>query len=308
MLGAHDGWPSNTRGPFPQYARWFDHHVRGKRNGIARERPVSLYLSNGSHKRSIDGHWTHMTGSAWPLRATRWSRLYLSPAKSGSAHSINDGSLSTRAPGLRETQSYPFAPADGLETDPHTTSTISGAGAFGFTLDGGATFVPALTDMQLAEPMSLTYTLPAFRTAVDAVGPASLDVWASSTAPMTDLVAILADVTPDGTANAVAQGQLRTSYPRVVGSRSLRDPRTGDIVEPYPDFSKQDNAAAGTMRRYHVEILPIGNHFAAGHRVRLYLVGTSGGQQGAQPALDSVSIGGSTASRLVFPTVGHAIR
>jgi uncharacterized protein len=308
VIGAHDGWPSNTRGPFPQYARWFDRHVRGVRNGVARDPSVSLYLSNGSHKRAIEGHWTRIDASDWPPRSTRWTRLYLSPARSGTAGSVNDGSLTSRRPGSRATQSYPFTPSDGLETDPHTVSTISGAGGYGFSLDGGATYVPALTDMQLAEPMSLTYTLPPFKTAVDAVGPASLDVWASSTAPRTDLVAILADVGPDGRANPVATGQLRTSYPTVVSSRSLRDPRSGDIVEPYADFFRRNEAPPGTLRRYHVEILPIGNHFAAGHRLRLYLVGTSAAQQGAPPAVDSISIGGPTPSRLLFPTITRAGR
>ncbi|MBV9212783.1 MAG: CocE/NonD family hydrolase [Actinobacteria bacterium] len=308
VLGAHDGWPTNTPGPFPQYTRWFDHYVRRIRNGVRRERPVSLYLSNGSHKQAIDGHWTHVSGSDWPLRRTRWTRLYLSPTASGSARSLNDGSLSKHAPRTQTTQSYPFTPSDSLETDPHTISTISGAGGYGFSLDGGATYLPALTDLQLAEPMSLTYTWGPFPEAVDAVGPASLDVWASSTATVTDLVAILADVAPDGTANPVATGQLRTSYPHVIGSRSLLDPRTGELVEPYPDFSKQDQAPPATLRRYHIEILPIGNDFAAGHRLRLYLVGTSIAQQGAPPAIDSVSIGGMTPSSLAFPTIDHQDR
>ena len=305
VMGAHDGWPSNTAGPFPHYARWFDRHVRGIHNGVGREPPVSLYLSNGSHKRAIDGHWTHITGSQWPLRSTRWHRYYLSPAKSGSAKSINDGSLTRCPPRANTTQSYPFTPSDSFETDPHTISTISGAGGHGFSIDGGATYVPALTDMQVAEPESLTYTLPPFKTPVDAAGPASLDVWASSTGPVTDLVAILADVAPDGTANAVATGQLRTSYPDVIRSRSLTDSRTGEIVEPYADFTNQHQATPGKLRRYHLEILPVGNHFAAGHRLRLYLVGTSTAQQGSPAAVDSVSLGGATASRLVFPTVAH---
>ena len=75
VMGAHDGWPSNTPGPFPQYARWFDHYVRGIGNGIDREPPVSLYLSNGSHKQALGGSWTHLGGSAWPLPKTRWTRL-----------------------------------------------------------------------------------------------------------------------------------------------------------------------------------------------------------------------------------------
>jgi len=29
VMGAHDGSPAGTPGPFPAYARWFDHHVRG---------------------------------------------------------------------------------------------------------------------------------------------------------------------------------------------------------------------------------------------------------------------------------------
>jgi putative CocE/NonD family hydrolase len=300
VMGAHDGWPSNTPGPFPQYARWFDHYVRGIDNGIDGEPPVSLYLSSGSHKQALNGQWTHISGSDWPLPQTRWTRLYLSPDKSGSAGSINDGTLSARSPGAQTVQSYPFAPSDAFETDPHTISTISGGS--GFSLDGGATYIPALTDMQIAEPMSLTYTLPPFKTAVDAVGPASLDVWASSSNQATDLVAILADVAPDGKANAVATGQLRTSYPGVDRSRSLLDPRTGDVVEPYADYSGPDNAAPGTRREYHLEILPIGNHFAAGHRLRLYIVGTSGAQQGSSPGVNSIALGGATPSRLVFPT------
>jgi uncharacterized protein len=295
VLGAHDGWPSNTPGPFPQYARWFDRYVRGVRNGIDREPPVSVYLSDGSHKQAIDGHWTHLAGRDWPLPGSRWTRLYLSPARSRSARSLNDGSLTSRPPRARTVQSYPFAPSDAFETDPHTVSTVSGMG-----LDRAATYAPALTDMQATEPQSLTYTLPPFTKAVDAVGPASLDVWASSTAPVTDLVAIVADVAPDGTANAVATGQLRTSYPRVERARSLVE--GGDIVEPYADFSAPTPAPPGTLREYHLEILPVGNHFAAGHRLRLYVVGTSGAQQGAPAAVDSLSIGGPTPSRLVLPT------
>ncbi|MFL5884477.1 MAG: CocE/NonD family hydrolase [Thermoleophilaceae bacterium] len=304
VMGAHDGWPSNTPGPFPQYARWFDHYVRGVDNGIDRDPSVTLYLSQGSHKRLVNGHWTRITGSSWPLPQTRWTRLYLSPAKSSSAQSINDGSLTPKAPAAKTSQSYPFAPSDGLETDPHTVSTLSEQGpAPGFNLDGGSNYVPALTDMQIAERMSLTYTLPPFKAAVDAVGPASLDVWASSTAPRTDLVAILADVAPDGSANAVATGELRTSFPGVDRSRSLVDPRTRDIVEPYADYSKADDPGPGTLREYHVQILPIGNHFAADHRVRLYIVGTSGAKQGAPSGVDSISMGGATPARLLFPTI-----
>jgi predicted acyl esterase len=304
VIGAHDGFAGGTPGPFPQYARWFDHYVRGIANGVDTEPAVSLYLSSGSHKELLDGHFTHLSGTGWPLPGTQWIRLYLSPSVSGTAHSINDGTLST-APGRAPTvQSYPFVPSDPAATDLHTMSTISGSGAGGLTLDNGAKLVPALTDMQLPEPTSLSYTTAPFATAVDAVGPASLDVFASSTAGVTDLVAVLADVWPDGSAHPVATGQLRTAFPGIDKARSTIDPPTGDIVDPYADFSTVVPPAIGAVREYHLEILPVGNHFSAGHRLRLYLVGTSATMLGATPGVNSISIGGVTPSRLIFPTVG----
>jgi putative CocE/NonD family hydrolase len=303
VIGAHDGFAGKTTGAFPQYARWFDHYVRGIDTGIDREPPVSLYLSDGSHEQLIDGHFTQLSGSDWPLPATQWTRLYLSPATTGTAHSLNDGSLSTRAVSTSAVQSYPFAPSDSLATDPHSISAVSGAGVGGLSLNSAADALPALTDMQGAEGMALTYTSPRFTTAVDAVGPAGLDVFASSTAPVTDLVAVLADVWPDGTAHPVATGQLRTAFPGVSRARSLTDPRTGDIVEPYTDFATEDPAPVDATREYHLEILPIGNHFAAGHRLRLYIVGTSLAMNGSPPGVNSLSIGGVTASRLLLPSL-----
>ena len=48
VLGAHDGHPAGTGGPFPQYKRWFDHHLRGIDNGIDREPAVQTWSGIGS--------------------------------------------------------------------------------------------------------------------------------------------------------------------------------------------------------------------------------------------------------------------
>jgi hypothetical protein len=51
-------------------------------------------------------------------------------------------------------------------------------------------------------------------------------------------------------------------------------------------------------------MLPIGNHFDVGHRIRLYLVGTSGYMlPSAIPAINTVSVGWFTPSRLLLPIV-----
>jgi putative CocE/NonD family hydrolase len=296
VIGAHDGSPAGSGGPFPHYARWFDHHVRGIDNGVDREPPVSVYLSNGSREELLAGHTTHLTGDDWPLPGTRWTRLYLSPDRSGTARSVNDGTLAPRAPGARAAQSYPFHPSNPFATDPHTTATIAGLG-----LDQLAHYLPQLTRMDLAEPTALTFTTAPLASDLNAVGPAALDLYASSTAPETDLVAVVADVWPDGTAHPVATGQLRTSFPDVDVARSLKDPATGDLVQPYSDFSAKRPAAPGEVREYHVEMPPIGNHFAAGHRIRLYVLGTSGYMQPPPPAVNTLALGGATPSRLILP-------
>ena len=112
-------------------------------------------------------------------------------------------------------------------------------------LDQAAQLFPFLTNLQLTGPTSLTYTTPPLQKAINAVGPASLDVSVSSTAPVTDLYTVVADVWPDGTAYPVATGELRTSYPNIVRPSSLVDSE-GDVVDPYNDFSTQDPASPGT--------------------------------------------------------------
>ncbi|MHB8681220.1 MAG: CocE/NonD family hydrolase [Acidimicrobiales bacterium] len=298
FMGAHDGSAAGTPGPFPHFTAWFDQYLLGQ---PGTDPVVSLELANGSRQQFLAGNVTPLTGSDWPLPGTTWSDLYLSPAKSGSATSLNDGTLTLTAPAAGARQSYPFVPSIPSETDVHTTATIAGDG-----LDQLATALPALTDMELAGPGSLTYTTPPLQQAVDAVGPVGLDLDAASTAPYTDLVAVIADVWPDGTAYPVATGWLRTSYPGVDLSQSTLDP-AGEVVDPYNDFSATNDAPLGATREYHVEVLPIGDHFAAGHRIRLYVLGTPFDMEGAPPGLDTLSIGGATLSRIVFPTYGTTL-
>jgi hypothetical protein len=297
VMGAHDGFPAGTPGPFPQYKNWFDHYLLGQPLSAANQPPVSLYLSNGNREQFLAGNVTHLTGTAWPLPATQWTRLYLSSTRSGTAHSLNDGTLQLAPPPGRATQAYPFLPSEPTETDLHTMGVIAGDG-----LDQLAKAAPFLTNLEAAEPTSLTYTTPPLAQAVTAVGPASLDLSLASTAPATDIYVVVADVWPNGAAYPVATGQLRTSFPGVIAPFSLTD-AAGDIVDPYNDFTNPHQAAAGTTREYHVEIPPIGNTFGAGHRIRLYLVGTPLTQVPPLPGVNTVSLGGASASRLVLPTV-----
>jgi len=286
VFGAHDGFPAGTPGPFPEYQRWFDRWVRGVANGIDGEPAVELLVGNGSPEKFIAGDVTRIDASDWPVPGTVWQPLYLD----GSALSTSPRTAATVQPYL-SVVSLPTA------TDPHTTGTVSAGGAKPL-FDA----IPALREMALAEPLALTYTTPVLLENVDVVGPASLDVFVTTLTPETDLYAVLADVWPDGSAHAVGVGRLRTSFPNLVLDRSLVD-GNGEIVEPYGDYSTKTYATPGQTREYHVEFWPIGNRFQAGHRLRLYLVGTSGYML-PTPGINIIALGGATPSRLLLPTIG----
>lgn len=298
VMGAHDGFPAGTPGPFPQYARWMDHFVRGIDNGIDRDPVVTAYLGNGSRQELKAGHFTKLTGNDWPLPGTRWTSLYLSPERTGTAQSLNDGSLARLKPKASSRQVYPFLPSNAFATDQHTISTIGDSG-----VDQAASYFPALTDMSLSEPLGLTYTTPPLTAPLDVTGPLSLELYAASTAPATDLLGVVTDVWPDGSSHPVASGMLRTLFPRIDRSKSLIMPG-GEVVAPYADFSQKREAPTGATRRYDVGFLPIGNHFGAGHRIRVAIVGTPFVSVPTLPGLNTVSLGGLTPSRLLLPSVG----
>jgi putative CocE/NonD family hydrolase len=309
IMGAHEGAPAGTGGQFPAYKRWLDHYVLGEDNGVDRESPVQAWVGRGSRERLLAGGFVKLAGDDWPLPGTRWTALRLSADKSGTAQSLNDGTLTTAARAPRTRQSYPGVLSNPFASDPYTTAVVGATGGGGYDFNDAFAVIPGSTQMNDSEPQSLTYTSPPLRSAFTSVGPAALHVRFSSTAPEADIYAVVADVWPDGSAHPVAAGRLRNSYPRVIRRRSEVDRAGREIVRPYNDFSEKTPAAPGTTRDYDVELWPIGNSFDAGHRIRLYLTGTSGYMQPPPPGVSSVEIGGGRkASRLILPGVGGGPR
>lgn len=293
LLGAHDGFPQGTPGPFPQYQRWFDRFLLDQRNGIDEEPPVQLLIGHGSYEQLMAGEFSEVEGADWPLLGTHWQTLYLSPQRSGEARSLNDGSLSLQASNSSAKHPYPVVTSL-VGSDPYTTSVVAAAGAAPLF-----EFLPFLNDLATLEPLSLTYTSPALSQDINMIGPASLTLHIATVLPETDIYAVVADVWPDGTSHPVGVGRLRSSFPHIDPQRSVFD-AYGDVVQPYPVHSAKDYASMGEQREYHVEFWPIGNRFMAGHRIRLYLTGSPLYSLPA-PGLNVVSVGGDTPSRLLVP-------
>lgn len=298
-IGAHDGTPAGLQGVRDAAQKdWYDRYLRDVDNHVERQPRVQLWLSDGDREKWTAGRFVKVDGSRWPLRGTRWQALALDAARSGSARSVNDGSLTVGASPVPTRQSYPTVPSLPTATDQHTTALLSASAG----MNGYADAFPAFTDMTLAEPLGLSYTTRPLAADVAVAGPASLELRLASTAPETDIYAIVSDVAPDGSANPIATGRLRTSYPFVDRERSLRD-KAGRIVQPYGRFDAKTLTPPGQERLYRVEFWPIGNRFRRGHRLRLHLLGVSAFHVPAGVALDTVTVGGAHPSRLLVPVL-----
>jgi putative CocE/NonD family hydrolase len=298
VIGAHDGAPAGTDGGTGEAAAWFDHYVRGVSNGVEMHPRVQLWLADGDREDDLAGDYVRYDGSDWPIPGTRWAPLALDATRSGTAHSINDGTL-TRGPARKAgTPTYPSLPSFPLNTDPPNTAIV---GSFG--INALATAIPLVTEMTLAEPLGLSFTTAPLQQDVLTAGPMDLDLRLSSTAPETGIWAVVSDVWPDGTPHPVASGRLLSSFPGVDDAKSLHDPVSGDLVQPYGIYDHKTTGALGQVRTYHVELWPIGNRFRAGHRLRLHVIGASAASLPTLPALNTLRVGGDSGSRLMVPVL-----
>ncbi len=297
VTGAHDAAPAGTDAGRGDIQAWVDRYVLGTPNGIDNQPRVKLWLSDGDREDYIGGKFVRADGDDWPVPGTRWTALHLHPTRSGTARSINDGTLRTSAPLWTSTQAYPQVPSWPASTDLPNAAIAGSAG-----VDALTTAFPILSDMTIAEPLGLSYTTAPLTQDVLAAGPASLEVRLASTAPATGVWAVVSDVAPDGVPHPVAVGRLNTTFPGVDVSRSLTDPQTGAIVQPYGRYDQPSRALPGASRLYRVELWPIGNRFKRGHRIRLHIVGQSLVSLPALPAINTVQLG-PAGSRLLFPAL-----
>jgi predicted acyl esterase len=185
-----------------------------------------------------------------------------------------------------------------FNTDPPNTAIVGTSG-----LNSLTTALPILSDMNLAESVALSYTTKPLSEDVLAAGPLALEVRLSTTAPETGIWVVLTDVSPDGTSHPLTVGRLLSSFPDIDRSKSLFDP-AGNVVQPYGDFSRK-TPKAGVLKPhlYQVELWPVGNRFKQGHRIRLDIVGASGASLPTAPGINSVRVGGTSGSRLLFPVL-----
>jgi putative CocE/NonD family hydrolase len=220
--------------------RWYEHWLKDTATGVLDEPRVRYFLMGANEWR---------TAATWPPAGVAEQRWYLHGDKSGTAGSLNDGSLSQVKPGKEKPDAYDYDPASPVPTEGGNTL-YSGrrTGATGeenpdFSVTAGP------RDQRTIEPRVLTYTSAPLPADLDVVGKVTLTLFASSSCMDTDFVARLTDVFPDGRSILVVDGILRARY-----RKSRARPR---LLRPKRVY------------RFEIDLWPTAWRFAAGHRLRL---------------------------------------
>jgi len=169
--------------------RWFDYWLKGINQGVAEEKPVTIFVMGDNAWREED---------EWPLARTQYTPFYLHSG--GKANTLNgDGTLSVARPQSERADSFVYDPANPVPT--------RGGSLLGPNPTGPCDQRPVETREDV-----LVYTGEAVINDLEITGPIAMKLFAASTAPDTDFTAKLADVWPNGYVQNIQDGIIRARY------------------------------------------------------------------------------------------------
>ncbi len=257
--------------------RWFDHFLKGKNTGILREPPVKLQIRKGGV-----GNYEWRFESEWPLKRTKWTRLFLDGKEK----------LAWREPSRGSSISYE---AGGTTKSGMPLGSLSAS--VGRAVQTGVSFQTE----PLEEEMEVT-------------GPVTLVLWVSSSTRDMDIFATLRNIDPEGK-DVMEMGQQGQPVPLAKGtlraSQRKLDAQLSTPWRPYHTHRDREWLKPREVVRVEVEIWPTCAVFKKGHRIRLDVQPRDG--LGAAPythysadyntGTNTLFMGGSRASHLVLPVI-----
>ena len=236
---------------------WFDHWLKGVKNGIDKFPQVETYYL-GANK------WVPDT--TYPASRSRYQRWYLSATKGSGTSPLFAGSLEAKADATETTVTMPWTPLNGAcsrSTTQWTAGIVSGTqceSSNGPTEALGATFTTT--------PFSKPYALS---------GPINSTIWVSSTAADTSLIATISDVAADGTSSQITSGSIvaslaaltKTSCGTAVVDCSVY--KAGQIIQPWHPYTQasQVELQPNVPTQVQIEVFPTTAVIEPGHSLRL---------------------------------------
>jgi uncharacterized protein len=210
---------------------WFDHFLKGEKNGALQTMPKVRYYTMGINK------W--QSSDTWPPRGAQPMSFFLSSG--GRANTLNgDGALTNAAPATDS--------PDGFEYDPMKPAPSHGGNV---CCTGNAVAGGAFDQRKIEErPDILVYSTEPLKEGIEVSGPIEVTLYVSSDAKDTDFTVKLIDVYPDGRAYNLDETIQRMRY---------RNGYDKSLVW----------MEAGKVYKVTLQPMTTSNYFEAGHRIRL---------------------------------------
>jgi uncharacterized protein len=236
---------------------WFSHWLLKAKNGVQKTPKVNLYPIGGDH-------WEHF--NRFPLPKTKYQRMYLSGAASGSSPlSLHDGSLGGSQPPAGEAgETEPLLPASS-PCSRMTAQWTAGAASNPFCDTNDETY----------EASALTFTSAPVAAPTKIAGLITANLWAKLSTTDATLIAVLSEVEPSGASSQITAGFLLASHQAVDPSLSTYGPKH-TLIRPWHPFTKESQHAVtpNEPTEYNVEIYPTSAIVKPGNRLRL-TIGTA---------------------------------
>ena len=262
---------------------FLDHFVRGVENGFESRPHLSIGIEAAISRNGL------VNEPAW-----RIERDTIDPGATAKSLYLHEGAeLSEDPPSGSEPGDgylYPLPAPDVAEPGPVVSGRSTGQFAW-----------KAVPTLPLS---SVSYTTAPLDRDVVVAGPASLDLWLSSTSSDTDVQVTVTEVRPDGQETYVQRGWLRASHRKL-------DPERSTATRPYQTHLRADAQPLARLEPtlMRVEVFPFAHAFRAGSRLRVWIeaptshTGFWAFAPHPEPGINTVLHDSEHPSRLVLPVL-----
>ncbi len=226
--------------------RFLDYWLKDIDNGVMREPPVKLAIRKGHDE--IEWRDEH----EWPLKRTRWTKLYFDLSQPPQGMPENSAGLVSTNPDTSTSRTYPATSLGSMGSTSAASSQVMGGG--------------------IKPGMGISFETPPLPNDLEVTGPLAATFWVSSSSEDMDLFLTLRNIGADGNEIMetgqqgapvpVAKGWLRVSH------REL-DPELTLPYRPYHRHQRRLYLKPGEIVKVDVEIWPTSMVFKRGHRIRL---------------------------------------
>jgi uncharacterized protein len=228
---------------------FLDHFVRGVDNGFEQTPHLTLAMETAIDRNGVTNQ------PAWNIERPGLK----SGAKPRTFYLGAGGTMGTEKPAVGEasdTYTYPQSSPDVTEPGP---------------TEGGMSLGQFTWKAPVPPGGSVAYTSAPLTKDMVVAGPASLDLWLSSTATDTDLQATVTEVRPDGEETYVQRGWLRASHRKL-------DPKLSTALRPYQTHLRADAQplVPGDATPMRLEVFPFAHAFRTGSRIRVWIEAPTG--------------------------------